>query len=136
MTTARIAAPVGVAADALVRFEHVSCGYDGPPALRDVDLSIRRGAFVGVVGPSGAGKTTLLRAIVGVVPRVEGRITVDDRVVSGGATTGVGWVPQLETVDWNFPATVREVVLMGRWAEHRWRAWASGDDRMRVDRLL
>jgi zinc/manganese transport system ATP-binding protein len=136
MSAEPITTTVGVAADALVRFERVSCGYDGPPVLRDVDLSIRRGAFVGIVGPSGAGKTTLLRAIVGVVPRVEGRITVDDRVVSGGATTGVGWVPQLETVDWNFPATVREVVLMGRWAEHRWRAWASGEDRLRVDRLL
>ena len=136
MSSALIATPAGDVADVLVRFGRVSCGYDGPPVLRDIDLSIRRGAFVRIVGPSGAGKTTLLRAIVGVVPRVEGRITVDDRRVSGGATTGVGWVPQLETVDWNFPATVREVVLMGRWAEHRWRAWASADDRRRVDRLL
>ena len=122
--------------DALVRFERVSCGYDGPPVVRDVDLTIRRGAFVGIVGPSGAGKTTLLRAIVGVVPRVEGRITVDERTVGRGATAGVGWVPQLETVDWNFPATVREVVLMGRWAEHPWRAWATAEDRRRVDGLL
>jgi zinc/manganese transport system ATP-binding protein len=137
MTATAAALPNGArAGDALVRFEHVSCGYDGAPVLHDVDLTIGRGAFVGIVGPSGAGKTTLLRAIVGVVPRVEGRITVDDRVVGHGATTGVGWVPQLETVDWNFPATVREVVLMGRWAERRWQAWASADDRRRVDRLL
>ena len=126
----------GDAGDALVRFERVSCGYDGPPVLREVDLTIRRGAFVGIVGPSGAGKTTLLRAIVGVVPRVEGRITVDARTVGRGATAGVGWVPQLETVDWTFPATVREVVLMGRWAEHPWRARASAEDRRRVDGLL
>ena len=70
------------------------------------------------------------------MPRVEGRITVDGRPVGRGATAGVGWVPQLETVDWNFPATVREVVLMGRWAEHPWRAWASAEDRSRVDGLL
>jgi zinc/manganese transport system ATP-binding protein len=133
---ARVAPAQAPAGDALVRFEHVSCGYDGPPVLRDVDLTIGRGAFVGIVGPSGAGKTTLLRAIVGVVPRVEGRITVDGRQVTRGVTTGVGWVPQLETVDWNFPATVREVVLMGRWAERRWQAWASADDRRRVDQLL
>jgi zinc/manganese transport system ATP-binding protein len=137
MTATAVATPgSGRVRDALVRFERVSCGYDGPPVLRDVDLSIRRGAFIGIVGPSGAGKTTLLRAIVGVVPRVEGRITVDGRTVSRGPTAGVGWVPQLETVDWNFPATVREVVLMGRWAEHPWRAWASADDRRRVDGLL
>ncbi len=121
---------------ALVEFEGVTCGYDGEPVLRDVDLAIPRGGFVGIVGPSGAGKTTLLRSIVGVVPRVEGRITVGGRIVGRGATPGVGWVPQLETVDWQFPATVREVVLMGRWAERRWRAWASKDDRQRVDRLL
>ncbi|MBA2382056.1 MAG: ABC transporter ATP-binding protein [Chloroflexi bacterium] len=114
----------------------MTCGYDGEPVLRDVDLAIPRGGFVGIVGPSGAGKTTLLRSIVGVVPRVEGRITVGGRIVGRGATPGVGWVPQLETVDWQFPATVREVVLMGRWAERRWRAWASKDDRQRVDRLL
>ncbi len=120
----------------LVRFSEVSCGYDGAPVLSDVDLAVPRGAFMGIVGPSGAGKTTLLRAIVGAVPRVEGRITVDGRPVGHRATSGVGWVPQLETVDWNFPATVREVVLMGRWAEHPWRAWASADDRRRVDALL
>jgi ABC-type Mn2+/Zn2+ transport system ATPase subunit len=130
------AAAAGSGPRDLVRFEAVTCGYDGPPVLRDVDLAIREGAFVGVVGPSGAGKTTLLRAIVGMVPRIEGRITLAGRAVGHGATPGVGWVPQLETVDWNFPATVREVVLMGRWAEHRWRPWASAEDRDRVDHLL
>jgi ABC-type Mn2+/Zn2+ transport system ATPase subunit len=122
--------------DVLVDFAGVSCGYDSAPVLGDVDLAIRRGAFVGIVGPSGAGKTTLLRAIVGVVPRVTGRITVAGRPAGRGAIGQVGWVPQLETVDWNFPATVREVVLMGRWAEHPWRARASVDDRRRVDALL
>ena len=121
---------------ALVRFEHLTCGYDGAPVLRDVTLSITRGAFVGIVGPSGAGKTSLLRAIGGVVPRVEGRVVVDGRVGGRRATPGVGWVPQLETVDWTFPATVGEVVLMGRWAEHPWRARASADDLRRVDELL
>jgi zinc/manganese transport system ATP-binding protein len=113
--------------DALVRFERVTCGYDGPPALVDVSLTIPRGGFVGVVGPSGAGKTTLLRAIVGAVPRLEGRVV---------APSHVGWVPQLETVDWNFPATVREVVLMGRWSERRWQAWATHAERARVETLL
>jgi zinc/manganese transport system ATP-binding protein len=122
--------------DALVTFTDVTCGYDGAPVLRNVDLAIRRGAFVGIVGPSGAGKTTLLRSIVGVVPRVEGRISVDGRPVSRGTPRGVGWVPQLETVDWNFPATVREVVLMGAWAERRWRARATADERARVERIL
>jgi zinc/manganese transport system ATP-binding protein len=120
----------------LVQFERVTCGYDGPPALRDLDLSIAPGAFVGIVGPSGAGKTTLLRAIVGAVPRIEGRVTVGGQPVTSRSAPRVGWVPQLETVDWQFPATVREVVLMGRWADRRWQAWATREDRQRVDRLL
>jgi ABC-type Mn2+/Zn2+ transport system ATPase subunit len=125
-----------VAAEALVRFERVTAGYDGPPALEHVDLSIPRGAFVGIVGPSGAGKTTLLRAIVGAVPRLEGRVTVAGHDVVSDSLASVGWVPQLETVDWQFPATVREVVLMGDWSGRRWQAWATRSERNRVDRLL
>lgn len=128
--------PRSTVAEPLVRFERVTCGYDGEPVLRDLDLTIGQGAFVGIVGPSGAGKTTLLRAMVGAVPRVEGRITVGDRAVGPGSKPGVGWVPQLQTVDWDFPATVREVVLMGRWGDRPWRAWASRADRSLVDRML
>ncbi|HEX3427736.1 MAG TPA: ABC transporter ATP-binding protein [Candidatus Limnocylindrales bacterium] len=120
----------------LVRFSGVSCGYDRRKVLRDIDLTIEEGAFVGIVGPSGAGKTTLLRAMVGAVPRLEGSLTFGGRPVGRGGTPGVGWVPQLETVDWNFPATVGEVVLMGRWSERRWQAWASAADRKAVDGLL
>jgi zinc/manganese transport system ATP-binding protein len=121
---------------ALVWFSGVTCGYDNRAVLRDIDLTIDEGAFVGIVGPSGAGKTTLLRAIVGAVPRVSGELTFDGRPVGRGGTPGVGWVPQLETVDWNFPATVGEVVLMGRWSERPWRAWASREDLAAVDALL
>jgi zinc/manganese transport system ATP-binding protein len=101
-----------------------------------VNLNIDSGAFVGVVGPSGAGKTTLLRAIVGAVPRLNGKVFVGGQSVAFGSTPNVGWVPQLETVDWNFPATVREVVLMGRWSHRSWRPWTDRSDRKLVDDLL
>jgi ABC-type Mn2+/Zn2+ transport system ATPase subunit len=129
-------ARAALAADILVRFEDVRCAYAGPPVLRDINLTIERGAFVGIVGPSGAGKTTLLRAMVGVVPRMEGRVTIDGQPVASRGPSTVGWVPQLQTVDWQFPATVREVVLMGRWATQRWRAWSSLEDRQQADNLL
>jgi len=125
-----------IAGRELVRFDRATLGYDGAPVLLDVDLTIDEGSFVGIVGPSGAGKTTLLRAIVGGVPRVSGRVSVRGRLVRDGPTAGVGWVPQLETVDWNFPATVREVVLMGNWSGRPWRAWATAAERQAVDRLL
>jgi len=120
----------------LVRFEGVSASYGGPAVLEDVDLSLARGSLVGIVGPSGAGKTTLLRAMVGQVPRLKGRVLVDGRDVSGGRPANIGWVPQLETVDWDFPATAREVVLMGRWSHGPWRPWMTAQDRGEADRVL
>jgi zinc/manganese transport system ATP-binding protein/zinc transport system ATP-binding protein len=101
-----------------------------------VNLTVARGAFIGVVGPSGAGKTTLLRAMVGTLPNLTGSVTVDGTPVGGRTRPTVGWVPQLETVDWHFPATVREVVLMGLWSLRPWHARATADEQARVDRLL
>jgi ABC-type Mn2+/Zn2+ transport system ATPase subunit len=120
----------------LVRFEHVSASYGGPAVLDDVSLSFERGALVGIVGPSGAGKTTLLRAMVGQVPRLRGRVSVAGRDVSAGRPAHVGWVPQLETVDWDFPATVSEVVLMGRWRRSSLRPWMTRGDRADADEVL
>jgi zinc/manganese transport system ATP-binding protein/zinc transport system ATP-binding protein len=121
---------------ALVELESVSCSYGGPAVLEDIDLRIEAGALVGIVGPSGAGKTTLLRAIVGGVPRLRGTVRVGGQVVTRGRTPLVGWVPQLETVDWHFPATAREVVLMGRWSHRTWSPWTPRADRLAADRVL
>jgi ABC-type Mn2+/Zn2+ transport system ATPase subunit len=104
----------------LVRFEKVTCRYGRDPVLVNVDLSITAGDFVGVVGPSGSGKTTLLRAIAGTVRPIAGRI-VRDRSAS------VGYVPQVETVNWYFPVRVREAVLMSR-IDGRRLPWSSKTD--------
>ncbi|MDQ3468468.1 MAG: metal ABC transporter ATP-binding protein [Actinomycetota bacterium] len=90
----------------LVLLEHVSCGYGGAPTVEAVDLRIDPDEFVGLVGPSGAGKTTILRAITGALTPVHGRVQ---------RRTGLrlGYVPQLATIDWNFPVTVAEVAAMG-----------------------
>jgi zinc/manganese transport system ATP-binding protein len=70
------------------------------------------------------------------VPRLRGRVLIDGRDVAGGQPANVGWVPQLETVDWDFPATVREVVLMGRWRRSPWRPWMTTADRAEADQVL
>ena len=73
----------------------------------NVDLEIGAGEFVGIVGPSGSGKSTLLKAIAGSVEPIAGRIERDPDL-------SIGYVPQVETVNWFFPVTVREAVLMAR----------------------
>jgi ABC-type Mn2+/Zn2+ transport system ATPase subunit len=102
----------------LVRLHGVTCGYGGDLVLSDVDLVIHAGSFVGVVGPSGSGKTTLLRALLGSVTPLSG-------TVERASDLRIGYVPQLETVNWNFPVTVAETVLMARTRGRRL-PWASG----------
>lgn len=91
--------------EALITCEHLSCTYGQQAVLDDVYLTVHRGEFVGIVGPSGSGKTTLLRTILGSHPVAHGSVTI---------TPGlrIGYVPQVETVDWFFPVTVEEVIVM------------------------
>jgi ABC-type Mn2+/Zn2+ transport system ATPase subunit len=91
----------------LVAASGIRAGYDhGQDVLRDVTLTINPGDFAGVVGPSGAGKTTLLRLLLGAVQPTAGSLERADGL-------RIGYVPQLETVNWNFPLSVFECVLMG-----------------------
>jgi zinc/manganese transport system ATP-binding protein len=126
------ASPFAVEVDRLV------CAYDGLHVLDDVTLSIANGAFVGVVGPSGSGKTTLLRALLGSLPRITGSVRIFGADIASGRPPSIGYVPQLETVDWNFPVTVREVVGMGLTVEGRLfsRPWLLPKEKARIDRLL
>jgi ABC-type Mn2+/Zn2+ transport system ATPase subunit len=100
--------PLAGAAGGLIVVDGVTISYGaGAPVLIDIDLTIEPGDLVGVVGPSGSGKSTLLRAMLGTVAPVSGSV----RRAPGLA---VGLVPQVETIDWNFPVTVAECVGMAR----------------------
>ncbi len=112
----------------IVELKSVTSGYGGHPVLQSVDLTINRGDFVGLLGPSGSGKSTLIKTILGATDiyggevRIEGRSIVDCR-------PRVGYVPQLETIDWNFPVTVEQVVMMGRTRRNWWFPWQRSQDR-------
>jgi ABC-type Mn2+/Zn2+ transport system ATPase subunit len=117
----------------LVSLRGVSAGYERKPVIFDVDLQIWPGQYVGLVGPSGSGKTTLLRTLVGTATVLSGSVDYG-RGKHGRPRSG--YVPQLETVDWNFPITVEQAVMLGRWREMGWRPWPGREDRRRVRQLL
>ncbi|WP_025323569.1 metal ABC transporter ATP-binding protein [Deferrisoma camini] len=103
------------APDPAVRFERATVAYDGTPALEEVTLEIPAGALVGVIGPNGSGKTTFLKAILGLVPPVQGRIFVGEECCHHlkRIRREIGYVPQASRVDPNAPFRVLDVVLMG-----------------------
>lgn len=90
--------------------------YSRKPVLWGVDLTIPKGALVGVIGPNGAGKSTLIKAIMEIVPLSSGWVEILGQPISE-VRNKVSYVPQKESVDWDFPASVRDVVVMGRYAE-------------------
>jgi manganese/iron transport system ATP-binding protein len=88
--------------------------YDRRLVIEGVTFSVPRGAMVGIVGPNGGGKSTLLKAVLGLVPKLRGTVEILGRPVNRKARRLVGYVPQREDVDWNFPVSAFDVVMMGR----------------------
>ncbi len=109
---------------------HVVTGYgSGPAVLDDVSFEIRHGERVAVVGPNGAGKSTLFKVIVGLLPHRTGDVRVHGHSHRAGDCPSIGYVPQRESVDWRFPVSVLDVVLMGRVREVGWLRWPGRRDR-------
>ncbi len=102
-----------------VEVHDVTVAYHRRPVIWDVDLMLPAGRLIGIVGPNGAGKTTLLKAILGLVPLASGRVEIFGRSLDD-ARSMIGYVPQRETVDWDFPVSVLDVVLMGRYGRLGW----------------
>src|SRR5262245_57131695 len=97
----------------LLELRKVCFGYGAMPVLEDINIHLHRGQFAALVGPSGAGKTTLLKLILGTLLPTEGELYTHGKLLQNGHSPRVGYVPQLETVDWNFPVTVEQAVWMG-----------------------
>ncbi|MGV6875141.1 metal ABC transporter ATP-binding protein [Pseudochelatococcus sp. B33] len=90
----------------------LTVSYGGRPAVLSVDFVAPAGAMVAIVGPNGAGKSTLIKAALGIVPRIAGDVSVFGAPVAQ-AMARVAYVPQRASIDWDFPATVIDVVMMG-----------------------
>jgi manganese/zinc/iron transport system ATP- binding protein len=99
--------------------QHLTVSFDRKPVLWDVTFSAGAGRLIGVVGPNGAGKSTLFKAIMDLLPRVEGKVSVFGKTFSKHRRR-VGYVPQRESVDWDFPVSALDVVTMGLYPEIGW----------------
>lgn len=97
----------------------MTVAYHRRPVIWDFDYNAPRGKLVAVIGPNGAGKSTMLNAALGLVPKVSGRVRFFG-LPYRQARDRVGYVPQRETVDWDFPISVREVVAMGLYRKIGW----------------
>jgi manganese/zinc/iron transport system ATP- binding protein len=96
----------------VVEIHDLTVSYDKKPVLWGIDLDIPEGSLVGIVGPNGAGKSTLIKAMMGLLQKSSGYVKIFDQPLEK-VRKRVSYVPQRESVDWDFPASVMDVVLMG-----------------------
>ena len=119
----------------IVELKDVTAGYEGQKVLANVNLRVMPGDFVGLLGPSGSGKTTLLRTILGAVRVFKGEVSVNG-ASAVNKRAHAGYVPQLETIDWNFPVTVEEVVMMGCTRRNPLFPWHRRQDRDTANEMM
>jgi ABC-type Mn2+/Zn2+ transport system ATPase subunit len=139
MTDNRRAAAAAAAVNQ-IEVDDVTFGYaPHKPILRNVSVKISKGKFVGLLGPSGSGKSTLLKIIIGLYKPWKGTIrffgnsSTDSYAYS---SKSIGYVPQVESIDWNFPVTVKEVIGMGIWDRSGIAPWFSKDVEAMVGVIL
>jgi manganese/zinc/iron transport system ATP- binding protein len=117
----RLAAGIGAehSSTAPLSIHDMTVAYHRRPVLWDVDLDLPAGRLVGLVGPNGAGKSTLIKAVMDLVPSASGRVHVFGRSYRENRHR-VAYVPQRESVDWDFPVSALDVVTMGRYGHLGW----------------
>ncbi len=105
--------------DSPLSIHDMTVAYHRKPVLWDVDLDVPPGKLVGIVGPNGAGKSTLIKAVMDLIPRTSGRVRIFGEPYRKQRHR-VGYVPQRESVDWDFPVSALDVVTMGRYGRIGW----------------
>src|SRR6185295_17976482 len=113
----------------------MTVAYHRKPVLWDIDLVVPEGKLVGIVGPNGAGKTTLIKAALGLVPLASGKVEIYGLPYQRQRHL-VGYVPQRESVDWDFPVTAFDVVLMGTYGRLGWFKRPGATERKQAEAAL
>lgn len=114
---------------------HLSVNYDRTPVLWDISLEIPSGLLVGIIGPNGAGKSTFIKAILGLVPILSGRVDLMGLPLKK-IQSHVAYVPQRASIDWDFPITVLDLVMMGLFGRLGLFRWPSKKDRILASECL
>jgi len=115
--------------------EQLSVNYEKTSVLWDINVSIPTQKIVGILGPNGAGKSTFLKALLGLVPPLSGHVRFFGNPLAHDRLK-IGYVPQRSSVDWDFPITAFDLVMMGRYGKMGWLKWASKDDRAATAKAL
>jgi manganese/zinc/iron transport system ATP- binding protein len=102
-----------------IQINDLTVAYENQPVLWDIDLQVPSGVIMAIVGPNGAGKTTLIKAILGLIKPAAGQVLIYGKPY-GEQRKLVGYVPQRRSVDWDFPTTVLDVVMMGLYGKLGW----------------
>ncbi len=105
--------------DLALKVEDLTVAYREKPVLWDVDMTVPRGILMAIVGPNGAGKTTLIKAVLGLIKPAAGYVSIYGKSYEE-QRRHVGYVPQRGSVDWDFPTTVLDIVMMGRYRSLGW----------------
>lgn len=98
----------------VIEIQNLTISYNKKPAIRGIELKLPKGQITGIIGPNGAGKSTLLKGILGLVPKDNGQIIVNGSPIENSLKT-ISYIPQKESLDWDFPVVVHDVVMMGRY---------------------
>ncbi len=118
-----------------IEVHDLTVAYRRKPVLWNIDFEIPIGHLVGLIGPNGAGKSTLLSAIMGLLPLLSGYVKIFGKPF-GEVRGQIGYVPQRETVDWDFPVSALDVVLMGRYHRMTWYGTIAAEDRAKAEHAL
>lgn len=121
--------------DYALEVEHLTVNYDKTPVLWDISLKVPSGNLVGIIGPNGAGKSTFIKSVLDLIKPLSGRISYFNQPLKV-IRQKIAYVPQRESVDWDFPITVLDLVLMGKYGKIGLFHWPTKKDRLEAEKYL
>ena len=110
-----------------IKIEDLTVSYADKPALWDIDLDIMQGSLCAIIGPNGAGKSTLIKSIIGLLKPLAGTVQIQQNFKT--AANILGYVPQRQSINWDFPINVLDVVLMGLYRKIGWCRWINKESK-------